>query len=174
GVIGDADLFARLEAQPILAFTNVNDVVEWLARAVAVKVRIVERDERESSLRMVLNVGHTVGHAVEQVSHYTLNHGEAVAIGMAVETEISVARGLASTDTRTRIRNVLVAHGLPVRPPNYELSQVFDVLAVDKKHGAKGWTFALPKAIGDVTIVHDVTEEEVRLAWQRALGHNES
>src|SRR5579875_3443694 len=81
-LIGDADLFATLEAQPLRQCPDAAVLEPILADAMQVKVNIVNADEHETGLRQVLNVGHTIGHAVEQCSDYELGHGEAIAIGL--------------------------------------------------------------------------------------------
>jgi 3-dehydroquinate synthase len=168
GMIGDKALFERLEKSPALDVPDSSQVETLIARAASVKIRIVEQDERESNLRMVLNLGHTVGHAVEQVSHYELNHGEAVAIGIRVETEIAHEKRLVTAEERRRIIRILERHGLPVKPPAFSLESIIETLNYDKKHTGKSWTFVLPNAIGGVKIVHDVTYEDVKRAWEIA------
>lgn len=174
GIIGRPSLFESLERTPMRTYPGAAVAERMIAEASSVKVDIVERDERESELRMFLNLGHTVGHAVEQCSHYLLGHGQAVAIGMRVEAELAVARGWLSETDRDRIVRILLNHGLPVTPPDYPLDEIIDVLAVDKKHAGVGWTFVLPRAIGDVTICQDVSRAEVESAWQTALTRGES
>lgn len=168
-IIGDAPLFAELERSPVTAFPGPE--AGWLLeRAMSVKIRIVEADEHEAQLRMLLNLGHTIGHAVEQVSRYAISHGDAVSIGLRMESEIACARGwLASTD-RDRIVQLLVAHGLPVTAPDMPWSAILSALSLDKKHGPSSWTFVLPFGIGDVRIIRDVAEADVRTAWHTAGG----
>lgn len=167
GIIADPSLFHSLTAHPLARYPGPTVLEPILAQGCAVKVRIVEADERESGRRMALNLGHTVGHAVEQISKYTINHGCAVAIGMSVEAELAVQRGWLDDKTRDDIRAILSQHDLPVAPPDYHLDEIFTVLGVDKKHGSHGWTFALPRAIGSVDIVHDVAPDEVAAAWRK-------
>ncbi len=171
GLIGDQSLFDSLCESALVRYPTEDVLEHILAKACSVKIRIVEADERESGQRMLLNLGHTVGHAVELVSHYALNHGYAVAIGMSVEAEIAVLRGWLPETTRDVIRRTLRAHGLPTAPPDYNLDEILAVLGRDKKHGSTGWTFALPKAVGRVEIARDVTREEVVQAWQRTTSH---
>ncbi|GGJ07539.1 3-dehydroquinate synthase [Alicyclobacillus cellulosilyticus] len=170
GLIGDPQLFADLEAAPVTSYPGPERAEALIARAAAVKVRIVEEDEHEAWRRMVLNVGHTVGHAVEQVSGYQIHHGEAVAIGLRVESEIAWGRGWLSADDKDRLIRVLAAHGLPVTVPQLPWDEVVAVLHHDKKHGDDHWTFALPRAVGDVVIVRDVRYEELAAAWSRSAA----
>jgi 3-dehydroquinate synthase len=102
---------------------------------------------------------------VEQYSHYQLNHGEAVSIGIAVETQMAVHRGLVSTTERDQIFAALQAHGLPLRTADFPLAEVMEYLRHDKKHTSEGWRFALPKGIGEVVVVRDATYDEVARAW---------
>ncbi|WP_304458148.1 3-dehydroquinate synthase [Alicyclobacillus sendaiensis] len=170
-IIGDEKLFGQLEANPVTGLGDAAAFVDVVARAMRVKVDVVNRDERESGLRQVLNVGHTVGHAVEQYSGYALGHGEAVAIGLVVEAVIAERRGLLSPNDAARIAAVLERHGLPVRPPYDDVEAVLRLMAVDKKHTHAGWTFALPSAIGRVEICR-VQPDEVRQAYEEVReGH---
>jgi 3-dehydroquinate synthase len=170
GIIGQPDLFARLEQQPVPSFPGAEAAERLVAEAVAVKVRIVEADERESGLRMTLNLGHTVGHAIEQVSGYRLSHGEAVAIGTCVEAELACQRGLLDAETRNRIARVFASHGLPTTPPDFPFDTVVATIDLDKKNQGQGWTFALPTGIGSVEIVRGIGREELAEAWQSALA----
>ena len=174
GVIGDAALFASLEANPVAVFPGETQAEELVARGAKVKIQIVEQDEKESSLRMLLNLGHTVGHAVEQASSYGLGHGEAVALGMRVEAEIAAARGWLSQRDKNRLLQVLSAHGLPIVPPDYPLEDILAILELDKKHTRSHWTFVLPRAIGDVAICRDVTRDEVVSAWHHSRKEESS
>ncbi|OFW76430.1 MAG: 3-dehydroquinate synthase [Alicyclobacillus sp. RIFOXYA1_FULL_53_8] len=168
-IIGNPSLFERLEANPLPLFPGADAVEQWLAEAIQVKINVVEQDEFEQETRMWLNLGHTVGHAVEQVSHYRLGHGEAVAIGMRVEAEIAAARGWLSVTDKRRIIAVLDQHGLPIRPPEFLFDEIVDALQVDKKHTNAGWTFVLPKSIGEVAIARDVVRQELADAWEVSL-----
>lgn len=113
-------------------------------RGAAIKARIVEQDEREGGLRRWLNLGHTVGHAVERACGYgALRHGEAVAIGLVAACEISRERG-GFTDTQVdRTRTVLESLGLPLRSPPIDRGRTLAALFQDKKGKADGlrWVF---------------------------------
>lgn len=167
-IIGNKELFHSLENQPISRFPGEAAAESLIAQATQVKIRVVEQDVFETETRMWLNLGHTVGHAVEQLSHYQLGHGEAVSIGMSVEAQIAADRGWLDTEQLARINRVLMGHGLPITPPQYPFEQVVSTLQVDKKHTSSGWTFVLPKSIGEVAIVRDVTYEELQRAWEKA------
>jgi 3-dehydroquinate synthase len=152
GVIADADLFVELEVlAPTLARGEAGAIAAPLARAVGVKVTVVSADEREEDLRMILNFGHTIAHAIESLSSYEMPHGEAVSIGMAAEAAIAVRLGLLDGGSASRITALLSALGLPVRLPGS--AAPFEILAAagtDKKSRGGEVRFALPRAIGEM------------------------
>ncbi|MFB5189379.1 3-dehydroquinate synthase [Alicyclobacillus fastidiosus] len=169
GIIGDARLFEGLEERPLVACPDADVLEPILTAAMKVKIDVVESDEKEANRRQVLNVGHTLGHAIEQRSHYGLGHGEAISIGLVLEAKLAVARGLLDEATATRIERVLAGHGLPTKTPRDDWDEVAAFIDVDKKHGRALWTFALPTAIGDVVIVDDVSPDEVKAVYDRSL-----
>lgn len=119
--------------------------------AAAVKVRVVEADPYESQLRAILNFGHTLGHAVEKNSRYRLKHGQAVSIGMAVETYLAERIGLAESGLCDQLCRILTNNQLPVRiPADQDTATLLDTARFDKKSRAGRLTFALPSAIGAV------------------------
>jgi len=123
------------------------------------KAGVVGKDERETGERIILNYGHTVGHAVEAVSGFKLKHGEAVAIGMIAENSIARSRGLLSERQAFRIRQVIGEAGLPVSIPDFstgEKERVLEVIKHDKKVFNDKVRFVLLKAIGRPVIVDDV------------------
>jgi 3-dehydroquinate synthase len=120
-----------------------------IVRSVEIKADIVSRDEREEGLRQVLNFGHTIGHAVELVSGYSLLHGEAVAIGMALESELAEQIGLAQTGTAATIISALQSAGLPTAlPSGSDGGAVIEAMRSDKKGRSGKTRFALPLRIG--------------------------
>lgn len=170
GIIGNQTLLKKLLHSPLQSCPDEETAIHILAEAMAVKVNIVEADEHESYLRMVLNVGHTVGHAIEQLSHYKIGHGEAVAIGICVEAHISVGRGLLHETDREIIEKIIQLHGLPTKSPEFHIEDLLALIDVDKKHGSAGWTFAVPIEVGQVELIQGVSAEEVRLAWSKQMN----
>ena len=144
-VLADTALFASLED---VAALNVADIV---ARCIRYKADIVAKDERDNGCRQLLNLGHTVGHAVEQCSDFTIAHGAAVAIGMAVIARAAQTRGLCTPETATRIIRTLQAHGLPTTNP-YTADQLMAVAMRDKKRRGDRLTLIVPRAIGDCVL----------------------
>jgi 3-dehydroquinate synthase len=124
-------------------------MISLIVRSVEIKAEIVSRDEREEGLRKTLNFGHTIGHAVELVSGYSLLHGEAVAIGMALEGRLAEQIGVAKAGTAAAIVKALQSAGLPTDlPTGFMAGEVIEAMKSDKK-GVSGKTrFALPLRVG--------------------------
>ncbi|NTU79885.1 MAG: 3-dehydroquinate synthase [Chloroflexales bacterium] len=180
GVISDAGLFAELEELAAAHHWDERPLAGWpdqdaelalrltaiIRRAVAVKVGVVSRDEREQGERITLNYGHTIGHAVEALIGYgALLHGEAVAIGMHAAARIAVAMGLCDEGLLERQRRLLAAYGLAVTMPHgLDPEAVIATTLRDKKVQARRVRWVLPTAIGSVTVRDDVPEDLVREA----------
>ena len=154
GIIGAPDLFAELEPGPSGAKLEMS--VSQLAQAVEVKIRVVEDDPFEHGRRAVLNLGHTVAHALERLSGFSLRHGEAVAIGMVAAARISAELGRAGKSLPARIEAALAAWGLPIRCPPFEVDAIWEALAHDKKRRGSTLRWVLPHAIGQVEVADDV------------------
>jgi 3-dehydroquinate synthase len=169
GLLADAAFFSWLEA-------NWQDLVAGgpaREHAIAVccrgKAAIVARDERENGERMLLNLGHTFGHALEAGAGFSdrLLHGEAVALGIALAFEFSAARKLISPDDAARVRRHLAAVGLPTRigdvpggVPSAE--HLMELIAQDKKVKRGQLTFILVRGIGKAFVENNVDPAEVR------------
>lgn len=149
GVVRDASYFASLEdAEPILA-RDPEPLEALVRRSIEIKSSVVAEDEQEGGVRATLNFGHTVGHAVESLSGFDLLHGEAVAIGMAVEARIAEACGVASAGLQRTIVAMLDRYALPSTiPESLSIERLLEVMQADKKTRAGRVRFALPKAIG--------------------------
>ena len=150
GCIGDEALFALLEsAAPGGRDGVMAHVGEILRRCIGAKAAIVAQDERDTGLRMTLNFGHTIAHAVETVQQYEgLRHGEAVAVGMAVITRMSEQRGLTAPGTFDRLTALEEALGLPHQLPDVPHAQLLDAMRSDKKSSGDSLTVVLLKDIG--------------------------
>lgn len=128
-----------------------------IVRAVHLKAGVVARDEQEGGLRKILNVGHTIGHAIEAATRYANRHGEAVALGIVAESAIAVQMGLLHRRDFMRLVGLLRALRLPVRFPAIKnRSAFFAALASDKKAEGDSTKFALLTGIGKVMIGVDV------------------
>jgi len=149
GVLADPDLFEWCERG--WAALRASDWTPLVRRAAAVKVHYIQADPYEQGVRAALNLGHTVGHAIELVSDYRVRHGEAVAIGMAVETRLAEQMGLAERGLGERIAAALKGLGLPTRiPPEIDRAQLAPAMQRDKKKRDGKVHFALPERIGSV------------------------
>ena len=158
GIVADPHLF-DLTAHGLESVKS--NLLEIIRRAMAVKVKIIEDDPIEKGLRAVLNVGHTVGHAVESVSGYRLRHGEAVAIGMVSEARLAETLGLAAKGLSVRIAEALSALGLPTEiPEDLSRQELIRALRFDKKKAGGISRFALPIEIGRVRVNVEVKDLE--------------
>ena len=148
GVIADPGLFEICRN-----LTNLEDLSGLVSRAMAVKVKYIEEYPYEQGIRAALNLGHTVGHGVELASGFKLRHGEAVAIGMVVEARMSERIGLAEAGLADEIAAVLKIVGLPTEiPPDLDRNKIINAMTRDKKKAGGVVKFALPAAIGDVSV----------------------
>jgi 3-dehydroquinate synthase len=155
-IIGDPGLFEELREASEL------NVEKWLGRAVQVKTEIVTRDPHEQADRAKLNLGHTFGHALEQVSNYGMRHGDAVAIGLVCAAWLAHRFGIAEPDLRFRIQDLLIAIGLPTRIPiEMSTDALLAAMLADKKWFDGRLRFILPRGMGDVITVDAVARWQI-------------
>ncbi len=162
GIIRDAFLFDYLEqnAEKILG-GHPEALAHVVAASVRVKAEVVSADERESGLRMILNLGHTLGHAIEAATEYKqLLHGEAVAWGMLAAIHIALARGTITPAQAERMTRVIRTYG-PLKPFSADPAHLVALTAKDKKNRSGNRSFVLPVGIGDAIVVRDVSENEL-------------
>ena len=148
GAIRDADLFALLEANPARAdiMAHIDAIIY---RCLDIKRDLVERDERDTGERMLLNFGHTLGHALEAAQNFRgFTHGEAVAAGMCLITALSESAGLTRAGTLERLRALIQANHLPTGGDAALWPAMWHAVGADKKHAGKALTVVLLKAIG--------------------------
>ena len=152
GIISDPDLFAMCNRGMDWVKNNLEEIVK---HAMAVKIKVIEEDPYEQGIRATLNLGHTVGHAVELVSKFELRHGEAIAIGTVAETRYAEERSIAEKGLADKIAGTLSALGLPTEiPKEMPREEIVSAMRVDKKKNAKVIRFALPAEIGRVELVN--------------------
>lgn len=146
--------------------------IQAIERSVRIKAHIVNLDEREENgLRMVLNFGHTLGHAIEAATGYgRYLHGEAVAVGMVAAASISVRMGLLSWKDSQRLRRILVAFGLPERAEGVDRQAVRTAMALDKKVRGRAVRWVLLEGIGRPVLRDDVPPEVVEAALEQVLA----
>ena len=165
GVIGNPELFSRLENASIAALRKDKDFLAWvLAESVRLKAEVVSADEKEGDLRRVLNFGHTIGHALEAATNYRIFlHGEAVAWGMIAATKIAADIGLCDRALYERITDATRAWGaLP--KVTIQTAKALRLMQSDKKTEAGSIHFVLPREIGKVEIVKNVPESTIAAA----------
>jgi 3-dehydroquinate synthase len=169
GLLGDADFFEWLDANWRDLFAGGPSREHAIAVSCRAKAAIVARDERETVDRMLLNLGHTFGHAFEAAAGFSdkLLHGEAVGLGMALAFEFSARRGLIAKDEAERAIRHLAAVGLPtrvadVRGVTFTLDRLMELIAQDKKVKRGALTFILVRSIGASFVARDVDAGEVR------------
>jgi len=135
GAILDADFFTDIERNHRNILERDRTVLTaMIKRCCELKRNVVQKDERETGLRKILNFGHTVGHAIESLSHYRLLHGEAISIGMVNEAKLSTrTTNLALTDV-VRLQSILARFGLPTEiPSSYTVQKLLPIIMHDKK-----------------------------------------
>jgi 3-dehydroquinate synthase len=146
---------------------------ELVKEAVSLKADIILEDPWERGLRKVLNFGHSIGHALEVGAGYQdLSHGEAVALGMLIETKIACNRGICSEEFEKQIKQILSSPPPSLSFPrkresifkyikNLDYNQFWETLSLDKKNSQGRITFILPKALGKVVLIDDINKKEV-------------
>ena len=163
GIVLDAAYFAEVERDAEALCARELPVLERIiGGSCRLKASVVERDERESELRHVLNYGHTIGHALEAATGYArFTHGEAVSLGIAAEARVARRLGLCREATVERQERLLAAVGLPVRAAVDDVEAVLAALARDKKARDGRVPFVLAPEIGAFRLVYDVPNEDV-------------
>jgi len=164
GCIADEGFFEWLMAASSQLKAREDAVLaEAIERSCAIKASVVAADEREAGVRATLNFGHTFGHAIEQVMGYgEWLHGEAVACGMVMATQISVNRGQVAPEDLARLKGFLEEFGLPVAPPaSMDTSVFLGAMAGDKKVDKGTIRYILLQSLGQAAIVNDITALEI-------------
>lgn len=170
GIICDKEFWSLLGAEmPGLLDLSSPQLEYVLAHCCALKGQVVEQDEREGGLRAILNFGHTVGHALEALTHYrTYTHGEAIALGMVSASLIGEEVGVTCAGDTAALLSGLQAAGFAVRlDPAHDIGEIVRLLAWDKKSHAGSARFVLMEEIGRVTCGHAVPDAAIRKALVR-------
>ena len=163
GIIYDADFFRWLESHTAELNKKDPDTLTYaIQRSCEIKAEVVAQDEREKGLRALLNLGHTFGHAIEAATEYgAWTHGEAVAAGIIIASKLSeVTQRLDSSDFR-RIKDLLLALGLPTKGPKMPWQDWLDYMQRDKKVKDGQLHFVLPTAIGNAEVVSTIEHHTV-------------
>lgn len=172
GVIADREFFKYLEKNTSrIMDLDLNALTKIVTRACTIKARVVEQDEKEKGLRMILNYGHTIGHALEMLTNFSVyKHGEAVAIGMMTAAKIAYKQGLLNKGALVRQENLLRQIGLPTLiEEKVEIEEILTALLRDKKVVNNKIRFVLPKELGKVIITDRVPSHVVHEALTEQL-----
>jgi 3-dehydroquinate synthase len=167
-MIADAALFNRLKAWGRGAETRETEAI--ISACVAIKRDLVCIDEYDRGLRKLLNFGHTAGHAIERLSDYSITHGEAVSIGMAIMTRAAVAMGKCGKACADELVETIKSYGLPTQSP-YGTDELSNAALSDKKRSGAKITIVLPEAIGRC-VLQEIYVEELGYYFGKGLTAN--
>jgi len=149
GAIKDSELFYKLMNYENKEAT-LKDIDEIIYTCCRIKATMVEADERDTGERMLLNFGHTIGHAIEQFFNYAkYSHGEAVAIGMYAITDLGEQLGMTKAGTSSIIKDILIKYNLPWTLPEIKTEVIIETISHDKKNIGDSMNFILIKSIGN-------------------------
>jgi 3-dehydroquinate synthase len=160
-IIADVEMFATLQ------HVDLADLAPLIRRNIEIKSRVVAKDERDrTGERVLLNFGHTVGHAIERAGDYQqFRHSEAISLGIVAAATISTKRAGLPKEQQKAIVDLLKSFQLPVRlPPDFPRPKIFDALAFDKKFESGKIRFVVTSTIGSAQLSNDVTAEDIRKA----------
>jgi len=169
GVIRDKGLLTYIEDN-LDKIKSLDDgaLEEIVFRSAKIKAEIVEKDEKDSGLRAILNYGHTVGHAIESASDFKVEHGTAVAIGMLAAARISNQMGILDKNELLKLNRLIQRAGLPAKMPNLKAEEIIQAITHDKKVLRGKVRFILPKSLGSVFITDEVSlslVEQILVDW---------
>lgn len=169
GALWDESFFSKLERDAgALMRLDRQRLLPTLARACAIKAEVVAQDEREAGVRMLLNLGHTLAHAVEKLAGYQgILHGEAVAMGMGYAARRSEELGVAPAGTAERLEALLQRFDLPTELPRHPRSAYLEALRVDKKSRDSRIRYIVLRRIGKAEVLELTAARILPIAWER-------
>lgn len=151
GLILDAEFYDYVDYNIKKVFNFDENVLQYLAKMnCSIKGSVVEKDEKESDLRAILNFGHTIGHAIECVSEFSFLHGECISIGMVGAYKMALDMEMVDERTLAKVAATFEKAGLPVKLPGFNVNKVYEKMFYDKKAKGGRLNFILPRAIGEV------------------------
>ncbi len=168
GLILNSEFYDYLNYNMSKIFKFEENTLQYITKMnCTIKKGVVEQDERESGLRAILNFGHTIGHAVESASEFSLLHGECVSIGISGVYKLALKLGMVTEEMVHTVENTLMAAGLPIRAKGLDSEAIYSKMFLDKKVKDNRLNFILPKGIGEVIsctiedekIIKEVIEE---------------
>ena len=172
GCVWDARLFEWLEGNMTrLLARQPEALTHAIASSCAIKAAVVGRDERESNLRAILNFGHTFGHAIEAATRYEAYlHGEAVALGMLIASDLSQRVGLLDAQSVARVRELVRLAGLPTDAPRIGAERAFELIQMDKKVLAGKVRLVLLDSLGHALLADDYTQSALDAVLREYFG----
>ena len=171
GLILDQEFFADLNADALAVLSRAPQYMEHIvASCCRMKTEIVERDEQDVGDRMLLNFGHTAGHAIEAAGGFErFTHGEGVALGMLVATRLCELEGLLPMGSVDEVRSLLNVYGLPVKAPGLRPAELLHYMGSDKKREGGQLRWVLLDGLGHAVIRSDISVESVQESLQVIL-----
>lgn len=172
GIISDLYFFEFLERNTErVLHRDIEILAEIVKRCSIIKAKVVEEDEKEQEKRMILNLGHTLGHALESATNYTgYRHGEVVAIGMVFAARLSVGLGMLDRNELSRIIGLLLSLGLQVEIAKDNVERLIEAMRFDKKVKRGKIRFILPKGIGEVIITEEVPMDMLKKELNKMMA----
>ncbi len=161
-------MISEKELLPLIKDGISKHLEEIISLCVSIKGEVVAEDEFDTGLRQLLNFGHTLGHAIEKCSDFTISHGSAVAIGMALMTKAAVKMNFCEEQLLQELLSMLHACSLPVTCP-YTVQELYDASLSDKKHASGTVTLIVPVALGKC-ILHKADNQELYTMIEAALS----
>ena len=172
GVIRDEGLLSYIEENlDKIKSLDSGALEEIVLRSAEFKAEVVEQDEKDLGLRAILNYGHTVGHAIESVSDFKVEHGAAVAMGMLAAARISNKMGVLNKAELLRLQSLIERAGLSTAMPKLEIKEMLQAITHDKKVLEGKVRFILPQSLGKVFITDEVSlslVEQILADWNEA------
>ena len=165
GVIYDSSFFGWLESNmSFLLEKNHEALIYAISRSCEIKAEIVSQDELETGKRAILNFGHTFAHALENMLGYgSIYHGEAVAIGMLMASQI----GSISKNDQGRLLNLIISSGLPHKLDEFDRNKMLEIMSLDKKIKNKKLRIVLLSKIGDAYIEENIQDKDIMDAFEK-------
>ena len=161
-LIADGELFEWLKKnRDSVTGRDEHDLLYMIRKTARIKTEIVKRDPKDTGERALLNLGHTIGHAIEKYRNFTMLHGHCVGAGLMAAARISANRGLLTDGEEADIRETLRSYDVPVCVPGLDAEEILRISKSDKKMDAGQIRFILPDGIGHAVIADDVTDAEL-------------
>ena len=168
GIIKDKNFFKWITKNcSNIKLQDPESIIKIVKRSCEIKAEIVSQDEEEKNIRALLNLGHTFGHAIENVLGYgKWLHGEAIACGFLIASSVAIQNKTMSINQYNDIKNLLKAFDLPTKlPKNINIEDLFNAMLVDKKVKDNKMVYVLPNGIGDSYITNKISKKMVMKAF---------